>query len=290
MRPLKAAVLGSRGMIGRHYMERLKDHPWFTSIPDPTHFEDCDLIFSTLPKESNPDVDLPLISSSACYRTDPNVPLIIPEVNPHHLETVRGKKRFVIAKPNCSLQSYILPLTPLQRAFGIDKIHVTTLQAISGAGKRAVADPLYQENVIPYIPGEEEKSETEPQKIWDAPEVKISAHCNRVPVLHGHFACVSVSFIDKPTMQEIVEMWKSFPSLNLPSSPSQLLNYEEDPFRPQTKLDFNREQGMGITIGRLRPCPLLDVRFVALSHNAVRGGAGGGILTAELLYKEGYLG
>lgn len=290
MRPLTVAVLGSRGMIGQHYMSLLKDHPWFIPLPDPKDLRKCDLIFSTLPKEIDLEVEIPLISSSAHYRNDPSVPLIIPEVNAHHLEMVRGKKRFIVAKPNCSLQSYILPLTPLHRAFGVDKIHVTTLQATSGAGKRALTNPLYKENVIPYIPDEEEKSESEPKKIWDAPNLTISAHCNRVPVLYGHLACVSVSFINKPTEQEIVEMWKSFPSLNLPSSPAQVLHYEEDPFRPQTKLDYNRERGMGITIGRLRPCPLLDYRFVALSHNAVRGGAGGGILIAEYLYKEGYIG
>ncbi len=290
MPPIKVAVLGSRGMIGAHYMQLLQDHPWFIPLADPKDFSQCRLIFSTLPKEADPQVELPLISSSSCYRQDPLVPLIIPEVNAHHLEMVRGKKSFVIAKPNCSLQSYILPLTPLHRAFGVDKIHVTTLQAISGAGKKALTDPLLQDNVIPYIPEEEEKSQREPRKIWDAPNLIISAHCNRVPVMHGHLACVSVSFINKPTEQEIVEMWKTFPSLNLPSAPTQLLHYESDPFRPQTKLDCNRERGMGITIGRLRPCPILDYRFVGISHNVVRGGAGGGILIAELLYKEGYLG
>lgn len=290
MRPLKAAVLGSRGMLGQQYMSLLAKHPWFTPLADPQDFSECNLIFSTLPKEADPKHELPLISSSSCYRNDPHVPLIIPEVNAHHLEMVRGKKGFVVAKPNCSLQSYILPLTPLHQAFGVDKIHVTTLQAISGAGKKALTDPQYQENVIPYIPNEEEKSEQEPKKIWDAPHLKISAHCTRVPVLHGHLACVSVSFINKPTIKEIVEMWKTFPNLNLPSSPAQVVHYEEDPFRPQTKLDYNREQGMAITVGRLRPCPLLDYRFVALSHNIIRGGAGGGVLIAELLFKEGYIG
>src|SRR5690606_36665612 len=126
----------------------------------------------------------------------------------------------------------------------VEKIHVTTLQAISGAGMLALDNPLYHDNVIPYIPEEEEKLENEPKKIWDARQLKISAQCNRVPVPYGHHACVSVSFINKPTMHEIVEMWKTFPTLNLPSAPKQTLYYEEDPFRPQTKLDHNRERGM----------------------------------------------
>lgn len=287
MRKIRAAVLGARGLLGTTYMRLLQNHPWFTPVADDTSH--CELIFSTLPKHANPICHIPLISSSADYRLDKDVPLIIPEVNAHHLQPLRGKKQFVVAKPNCTLQSFVLPLTPL-RKFGISKIHVTTLQAISGGGKKALCDPIYQDNVIPYIAGEEEKSESEPKKIWDDTSVIISAHCNRIPVTHGHLASVSVSFINKPTVQEIVGMWKSFPSLNLPSSPAQLFYYENDPTRPQTKLDKERGEGMSITIGRLRPCPIFDYTFVALSHNVIRGGAGGGVLIGELLYKEGYLG
>ena len=284
---MKVAVLGAKGLLGSTYMRLLQDHPWFTPVAD--DLTNCELIFSTLPKKANPTTNLPLISSCADYRLDSNVPLIIPEVNPHHLEPLKGKKSFIVAKPNCTLQSFVLPLTPL-RKFGISKIHVTTFQAISGGGKKALIDPIYEDNVIPYIAGEEEKSEQEPKKIWDDPTITISAHCNRIPVTHGHLACVSLSFINKPTQQEIVEMWKSFPSLKLPSSPAKLLHYEDDPTRPQTKLDRDRGNGMSVTIGRLRPCPIFDYSFVALSHNVIRGGAGGGILIGELLYKEGYLG
>ncbi|MCH9609438.1 MAG: Aspartate-semialdehyde dehydrogenase [Chlamydiales bacterium] len=284
---MRVAVLGSRGMIGRHYMEGLKNHPWFEVIDDPNQ---CDLVFSALPKDAEPKFDKPVISSSSHHRLKKEVPLIIPEVNAHHLEIVRGKKAFVVAKPNCSLQSYLLPLTPLHRAFEVTKIHVTLLQAKSGGGKKALDNPHFVENIVPYIPDEEIKSEQEPQKIWQTSNIKISATCMRVPVVHGHLASVSVSFKVKPTEEAILTLWKTFPGLDLPSAPKQVLHYEEDPTRPQPRLDCNREKGMGITLGRLRPCPLLDFRFIALSHNAIRGGAGGGILIAEHLYKEGYLG
>ncbi len=288
------AILGQSGMIGQTYLSLLKEHPWFTLCDDP---REAALIFSALPDHVAQEVETQLvqsgkvvISSAACHRLNPDVPLIIPEVNPHHLKQLAGKKGFLVAKPNCSIQSFLLPLTPLHQKFGVTKIHVTTLQSLSGAGKIGLSDPDYQDNVIPYIPLEEEKSEQEPAKIWDCPELVISAHCNRVPVTYGHHACISVAFERKPTEEEILESWKNFKQPHdLPSAPNLPVVYESDLSRPQTRLDRDYEKGMGVTCGRLRPCPLFDYRFVALSHNTIRGGAGGGLLIAELLYKEGYL-
>lgn len=279
-------VLGATGMIGEHYVSLLRNHPWFKLVP----VESSQLVFSALPPAAAEKLEPELItagrvviSSASCHRQ--NHPVIIPEINPHHLKT--GVR--LITKPNCALQSFLLPLAPLHKRAKIRALSVTTLQAISGAGNRGLPAYAIHDNVIPYIEGEESKLETEPLKILEA-SFPISAQCNRVPVLHGHLACISVSFEEKLSREEILSMWKKPTSLKLPSAPEFPVIYHDDPDRPQTRLDRETSGGMSVTVGRLRPCPILDWRFVALSHNTIRGGAGGGILIAELLKQEGHLG
>lgn len=276
----------------------------------------CDFVFSALGTEAALEYEgryaaagLPVVSNASAHRQDPDVPVLIGEINPEHLAIIpeqqrnRGwKKGFIVVKPNCSLQSYLFPLFPLHREFGIKRLIVTTMQAVSGAGYPGVASLDILDNVIPYIGGEEEKSETEPLKILGrieggrfapALEIEISAHCNRVPVADGHTACVSVEFVQKPSRDEILRLWRAFrgapQELGLPSAPLQPIVYREEKDRPQPKLDRNAENGMAVTVGRLRECPVLDYRFVALSHNALRGAASGGILNAELLVRQNYL-
>ncbi len=252
--------------------------------------------------------ETPLVSNNSAHRATADVPMMIPEVNGHHARVVeaqrkrRGTKRgFVAVKPNCSLQSYVPALHPLHD-FGLSKVAVATYQAISGAGKTFSSWPEMVDNVIPYIKGEEEKSEREPLKIWgvidgdrivDAKSPIISAQCIRVPASDGHMAAVFVSFDQKPSAEEIVARWSAFAGrpqeLALPSAPKPFLTYFEDPTRPQTKLDRDIGNGMGVAIGRLRPDSLFDYRFVCLSHNTVRGAAGGAVLSAELLVAEGYI-
>jgi len=252
--------------------------------------------------------ETPLVSNNSAHRATADVPMMIPEVNAHHAKIVeaqrkrRGTKRgFVAVKPNCSLQSYVPALHPLL-AFGPTKVAVATYQAISGAGKTFATWPDMVDNVIPYIKGEEEKSEREPLKIWgavdgdrivDAKSPQLSAQCIRVPTSDGHMAAVFVSFEDKPTEEQILERWRTFvgrpQELSLPSAPKPFLTYFEDPSRPQTKLDRDIGAGMGVAIGRLRSDAVFDYRFVCLSHNTVRGAAGGAILSAELLVAEGYI-
>lgn len=276
----------------------------------------CDFVFSAVGTEIALKYEalyaaagLSVVSNAAAHRMDEDVPCLIPELNPEHLEIIpiqqknRGwDKGFIVTKPNCSLQSYLIPLYPLHRKFGIKKIVLSTMQAVSGAGYPGVPSLDVIDNVIPYIGGEEEKSEQEPlkilgkikeEKICPARGISISAHCNRVPVLDGHTACVSVEFEEKPTRQEILELWHAFKGapqdLSLPSAPPQPILYREEKDRPQPKLDRNASKGMAITVGRLRECNVFDFRFVALSHNALRGAASGGVLNAELMYKKGYL-
>lgn len=248
-----------------------------------------------------------VVSNNSAHRWTPDVPMIMPEINPDHLELIRAqqknrgwKKGFIVVKPNCSIQSYVPLLTPLLK-FQPKKVVVTTLQAVSGAGKTLETWPEMQENVIPFIGGEEEKSEKEPMKIWGkikgtaivpATEPRISATCIRVPIEDGHMAAVSVAFGKKPTAEEIIAEWKKFnplAGLNLPSSPRPFINIMSEEDRPQTRLDRNVSRGMGISVGRLRQNSVLDFSFVGLSHNTIRGAAGGAILIAELLKKKGYI-
>ena len=255
--------------------------------------------------------DIPVVSNNSAHRWTDNVPMLIPEINHEHISILEEQKKangwnkgFVAVKPNCSLQSYMTPIYALmEKGYEIDQLIITTMQAISGAGKTFETFPEILDNVIPYIGGEEEKSEKEPLKILGTIEdgkfvnkddIKISAHCNRVATLDGHMACVSVKFKDKkPEIDEIKNIWKNFSSvpqeLDLPFAPKQAIIYLEEDDRPQTKLDRDNDKGMAVTCGRLRPCNVFDYRFVGLSHNTVRGAAGGGILNAELLYKKDFI-
>jgi aspartate-semialdehyde dehydrogenase len=259
-------------------------------------------------EEAYARAETPVVSNNSAHRATPDVPMMIPEVNPEHVAAVEAQRRrlgtrrgFVAVKPNCSLQSYVPALHPLL-GFGPKRIAVCTYQAISGAGKTFETWPEMVDNVIPFIKGEEEKSEKEPLKIWGkyadgrivpAAEPVITAQCIRVPASDGHLAAVFVSFDRKPTREQVLEAWRTFAGkpqqLKLPSAPTPFLTYFEDDARPQTRLDRDAGNGMGVTIGRLRPDPLFDYRFVCLSHNTVRGAAGGAVLTAELLTAEGYI-
>jgi aspartate-semialdehyde dehydrogenase len=249
--------------------------------------------------------ETPVVSNNSAHRWTPDVPMLLPEVNAGHLSVIDAQKKrlgtrrgFIVVKPNCSIQSYVPALHPL-REFGIEKVFVCTYQAISGAGKTFKDWPEMVDNVIPFIGGEEEKSENEPLKVWGTVEAGaivaakgpiITSQCIRVPVSDGHLAAVSVSFARKPSKERILELWESFEGrpqqLGLPSAPKPFLAY----FTDETRLDRDAGAGMGITIGRLREDRLLDWRFVCLSHNTIRGAAGGAILTAELLKAEGRLG
>ena len=252
--------------------------------------------------------ETPVVSNNSAHRWTSDVPMVIPEINPGHLEIIEkqknrlGTKRgFIAVKPNCSIQSYVPAIHPLM-SYNPQKIVVSTYQAISGAGKVFKDWPEMEDNLIPYISGEEEKSEKEPLKIWGriegnqivkAEKPVISAQCYRVPVSDGHMASVSVSFEKKPSKEEIFSAWNSYKGkpqiLGLPSAPKQFLKYFEEDNRPQTKLDRDYENGMGITIGRLREDKIFDYKFACLSHNTIRGAAGGAILIAELLVAEGYI-
>jgi aspartate-semialdehyde dehydrogenase len=279
----------------------------------------CDMVFSAVEaskdqvralEEAYAAANFPVVSNNSAHRTTPDVPMMIPEVNAGHaalIDVQRRQRRWsrglIAVKPNCSIQSYVTPLFALREAgYPVAEVITTTLQAVSGAGYPGPASLSMLDNCIPYIEGEEEKSEQEPLRILGelandqvVPEssLKIAAHCNRVPVIDGHMACVSLRFSDKaPTTTEVKDIWSSFAAepqaLALPSAPQPAIEYCEDPDRPQPRMDRDRGAGMTVTLGRLRPCPVFDLRFVGLSHNTVRGAAGGAILTAELLHAKGY--
>lgn len=238
-----------------------------------------------------------VVSNNSANRWTGDIPMILPEVNPEHLQLIhtqrknRGwKQGLIVVKPNCSIQSYVPLLAPLMQ-FKPKKVLVTTLQAVSGAGKTLKTWPEMKDNVNPLISGEEEKSEKEPLKILGE-SLNISTTCIRVPVSDGHMASVAVSFEKKPTKEQIIKAWKNFKplsGLNLPSAPSPFITYFEEEDRPQTSLDRDLQNGMGIAAGRLREDNILDYKFIGLSHNTIRGAAGGAILTAELLKKKGFL-
>lgn len=250
----------------------------------------------------------PVVSNNSAHRWTADVPMVVPEINPGHLDVIAAQRKrlgtttgFIAVKPNCSIQSYVPMLHALQE-FGPKTVVASTYQAISGAGKNFTDWPEMLDNVIPYIGGEEEKSEQEPLRLWGSVEdgaiVKASAphittQCIRVPVKDGHMATVFVSFENKPTKEEILERWRSFrgrpQELELPSAPKQFITYFEEENRPQTNLDRDIEGGMGVSAGRLREDSLYDFKFVGLSHNTLRGAAGGAVLIAELLKAEGYI-
>ena len=258
-------------------------------------------------EEAYAKAEIPVVSNNSAHRWTPDVPMIIPEVNADHLEVIEAQKKrlgtkrgFIAVKPNCSIQGYVPALTAL-KDFGIKEMVVTTYQAISGAGKTFNEWPEMIDNIIPFIGGEEEKSEQEPLRIWGKVEngeiVKaegpvITSQCIRVPVTDGHMAAVFVKFENKPDKDVILERWKNFSGkpqeLGLPSAPAQFITYMEEDNRPQTKLDRDIYGGMGVTVGRLREDTIYDYKFVALAHNTLRGAAGGALLSAELLYKLGY--
>lgn len=252
--------------------------------------------------------ETPVVSNNSAARAVPDVPMLIPEINHDHITIIPwqqkrlGTKRgFIVVKPNCSLQSYVPAIHPLLE-YDPQKIVACTYQAISGAGKTFDSWPEMIDNVIPFIKGEEEKSENEPLKIWGKVEggvivntntPAITSQCIRVPVTDGHMAAVFISFDKKPSKEQIISKWKGFngrpQQLKLYSAPQPFLTYFENQTRPQTRLDRDLGKGMGVSIGRLREDKLFDYRFVCLSHNTIRGAAGGGVLIAELLYKEGYI-
>lgn len=252
--------------------------------------------------------ECPVVSNNSAHRGTPDVPMVVPEINPEHIEIINAQRKrlgtkrgFIAVKSNCSLQSYVPALHPLMAEFGVTKALVCTYQAISGAGKTFDSMPEILDNVIPYIGGEEEKSEQEPLKIWghiegdkivNADSPSITAQCLRVPVSDGHMAAVFASFKKKPTKEQMLDAWKNFSGvpqeLQLPSAPKQFLNYFEEDNRPQTKLDRMLENGMAVSIGRLRKDTQYDYKFVCLSHNTLRGAAGGAVLMAELLAAKGY--
>ncbi len=259
-------------------------------------------------EEAYAKAECPVVSNNSAHRGTADVPMIIPELNADHVEVIPyqrkrlGTKRgFIAVKSNCSLQSYVPALFPLSK-FGIKNALVCTYQAISGAGKTFERWPEMVDNLIPYIGGEEEKSEQEPLKIWghvengvivNATSPAFTAQCLRVPVTDGHFAAVFCSFDKKPTREEILDTWKSFrgraQELDLPSAPKQFLHYFEEDNMPQTRLHRGLEGGMAISLGRLREDTQYDYKFVGLSHNTLRGAAGGAVLLAELLCAEGYM-
>jgi aspartate-semialdehyde dehydrogenase len=278
----------------------------------------CDLMFSAVEMDKQAILALEMeyaakgfavVSNNSAHRSTEDVPVMIPEINPEHLNIIpeQQKKRgfskgFVVVKPNCSIQSYMIPLYALMKAgYVIDKMIVTTLQALSGAGYPGPAAIDLVDNILPFINGEEEKSEVEPRKIFGKIQgsrivsddsMKISAHCNRVPVTDGHTACCSIQFAGKkPTAEEIIKIWKNFSAvpqeLKLPSAPVPVMVYRDELDRPQPQKDRDAGNGQAITVGRLRKCNVFDYRFVGLHHNTVRGAAGGSILTAELLVAKG---
>lgn len=328
------AVLAASGRsAGKSYAEAVQGR-WQMETPLPEHIKPLmvldaadregiakavDFIFCavSLPKdetrameEAFAKLEVPVVSNNSAFRMAGDVPMIIPEINADHARVIAAQRRrlgtkhgFITVKPNCSIQSYVPALTPLMD-FEPQAITVSTYQAVSGAG-RTLADWIeMQGNVIPYIAGEEEKSEQEPLKIWgrlnagrDTIEIaglpRISAQCIRVPVSDGHLAAVSVSFKHKPAKGQILERWANYRTLpqrlGLPSAPDPFLIYKEEDNRPQPLLDRDLGQGMAVVIGRLREDPVMDWRFISLSHNTLRGAAGGSVLTAELLCAQGYI-
>lgn len=252
--------------------------------------------------------ETPVVSNNSAHRWTPDVPMVIPEINPEHFKVIEFQKKrlgttrgFVAVKPNCSIQSYA-PVLTAWKEFEPYEVVATTYQAISGAGKNFQDWPEMEGNIIPYIGGEEEKSEQEPLRIWGkiedgvivkAQEPKITCQCVRVPVLNGHTAAVFVKFRKSPTKEQLIEKLRSFKGLpqelKLPSAPEQFIQYLEEDNRPQVAMDVDFEKGMGISVGRLREDSIYDWKFIGLSHNTVRGAAGGAILCAELLTAQGYI-
>ncbi len=310
-------AVGNRWRVPLPMPEYVKDMKIVDSEDIETIKEKCDFVFCAIDmdkaytknlEETYAKAEIIVVSNNSANRGVADVPMFIPELNPHHTEVIEAQKKrlgtkrgFIAVKPNCSIQTYVPALTPLMDR-GIEYINVSTYQAVSGAGKTLESFEGILDNIIPYIGGEEEKSEKEPLKIWgkvengvivNAEKPVISAQCVRVPVSDGHLATVSVKFTNPPTEQEMLDAWKNFEGepqkLGLPSAPKQFITYFEEDNRPQTGVDRDTEGGMGICVGRLRKDSIFDYKFVCLSHNTLRGAAGGGLLTAEFLYAKGLL-
>jgi aspartate-semialdehyde dehydrogenase len=325
------AIAASAGSAGKTYEEAVQGR-WKLSGPIPENVKSIvvqdasrveevagpvDLIFCAVDmtkseiqalEEAYAKTGTPVISNNSAHRWTPDVPMVVPEINPGHLDVIAAQRRrlgtktgFIAVKPNCSIQSYVPALHALLD-FKPTNVVASTYQAISGAGKTFADWPDMLDNVIPYIGGEEEKSEQEPLRIWGqvvsgeivkASAPHITTQCIRVPVTDGHLATVFVSFENKPSKEDILARWQAFKGrpqeLGLPSAPKQFITYFEEENRPQTKLDRDIERGMGVSTGRLRADSLYDFKFVGLSHNTLRGAAGGAVLIAELLKAEGYI-
>jgi aspartate-semialdehyde dehydrogenase len=319
------ALAASAASAGKPYGEAAH---WLMSTPLPERFArmpvapcvpdlPCRIVFSGLDASVAGEIEQQfaaagyiVVSNARNHRFDPDVPLLVPEVNAAHLRLVErqrhgadasGNAGMIVTNPNCSTTGLVLALKPLLDAFGLEAVHVVTLQAASGAGYPGVSSLDLLDNVIPYIGGEEEKLQTEPKKILGSymdgaiaeRDTAISAACNRVAVLDGHTECVSVRLREQPPPEEIVAAWRDFrgppQALELPLAPRQPIQYFDEPRFPQPRLHRGLERGMAVSVGRLRPCPLLGYKFVALVHNTLRGAAGGAILNAELLLRQGYV-
>ena len=325
------ALAASSSSAGKKYKDALRR--WHMSVPMPEKYADMVVLDAAADREkiaSSVDfcfcavnmkkdeikeleyayakLECPIVSNNSAHRFTPDVPMVIPEINSDHISVIDAQRKrlgtkrgFIAVKSNCSLQSYVPLLHPLKK-FGIKNAAVTTYQAISGAGKTFETMPEIIDNIIPYIGGEEEKSEREPLKIWGevnggeivpASTPAITAQCLRVPVSDGHTAAVFVNFEQKPTKEQILEAWANFAGepqkLALPSAPKQFIHYFEEDNRPQAKLDRMTENGMAVCAGRLREDNVFDYKFVGLSHNTLRGAAGGAVLLAELLAAKGYI-
>ena len=324
------ALAASARSAGKTYREAVGDR-WKLKTPMPAAFADmtvidaadipamkslCSMVFCAVDmkkeeiralEEAYAKAEIPVVSNNSANRWTPDVPMVIPEINEAHLSVIEAQKKrlgtkrgFIAVKPNCSIQSYVPALNALME-FEPYEVVATTYQAISGAGKTFREWPEMIDNVIPYIGGEEEKSEQEPLRIWGkvvngeivkATEPVITTQCIRVPVTDGHTAAVFVKFRKKPTKEQILAAWKNYKGkpqeLKLPHAPAQFITYFEEDNRPQTNLDRDLYGGMGVSVGRLREDTVYDWKFVGLSHNTLRGAAGGAVLIAELLYREGY--
>lgn len=323
-------LAASSKSAGKSYAEAVRDK-WYMNKDLPSKLADilvrdassvesaadaCDFVFSSYEgskediqraEESYAEHGIPVVSNNSAHRWTLDVPMIIPEINAAHIKAIdiqrskRGwEKGFIVTKPNCSIQSYMAPLYALMQAgYMPQRMIVSTEQALSGAGFPGVPSLAIGDNVVPYISGEDEKSEKEPLKIFGqlGPEgihnyegLSISATCTRVPVRDGHLALVNVEFGEnKPGLEEIIQLWRDFRAKNLPSAPKRPIIYRTEVDRPQPIKDRDAENGMAVIVGRLRKCNVFDYKFVGLSHNTIRGAAGGAILTAELLYNQYYL-
>ena len=324
-------IAASPRSAGKTYKEAVGDR-WKMTTPMPEAVKDIvvmnvneveavskevDFVFSAVDmtkdeiraiEEEYAKCEIPVVSNNSAHRWTPDVPMIIPEINPEHIEIIKDQKKrlgtkrgFIAVKPNCSIQSYT-PALAAWREFEPVEVVATTYQAISGAGKTFRDWPEMVENIIPYISGEEEKSEQEPLRIFGhiengqivkAQKPVITCQCIRVPVLNGHTAAVFVRFAKKPTKEQLIDRLVNYSGepqkLGLPSAPKQFIRYMEEDDRPQVSLDVDYEKGMGISIGRLRPDTVYDYKFVGLSHNTIRGAAGGAVLCAELLKAKGFI-